>query len=89
MWLAKAGTNNWLVITRDKHIRTREGERESILRNGVGCFILTRKKAYGRWQTLKFLAAHLDRMVDHFDNAERPFIVMVDGQGVFRNWLKA
>jgi hypothetical protein len=41
VWLASAGQNDWLVITHDRKIRTRPGERRAIMENGVGCFIMT------------------------------------------------
>lgn len=44
VWLAKAGDEGWLVITRDKHVRTRPGERQKIMDHGVGCFILNQKQ---------------------------------------------
>ena len=40
-WLAAAGQRGWLVITHDRKIRTRPGERRAIMENGVGCFIMT------------------------------------------------
>lgn len=43
-WLAEAGQKGWLVITHDRKIRTRPGERRAIMDNGVGCFIMTYKQ---------------------------------------------
>ena len=40
-WLRRAGTEGWLVLSRDKKIRTRPAERRTILESGVACFILT------------------------------------------------
>ncbi len=39
-WLKGAGEQGWLVILRDKKIRTRPRERQAISDHGVGCFIL-------------------------------------------------
>lgn len=38
-WLAAVGANGWPVLTRDKKIRTRPGERGAIIEHGVGCFV--------------------------------------------------
>ena len=38
-WLPEIGRRGWLVITRDKRIRSRPGERKALLDAGVGCFI--------------------------------------------------
>lgn len=49
-WLPVAGHEGWLVILRDKKVRTRPGEREKIMQHGVGCFILNQKQDPTRWQ---------------------------------------
>lgn len=43
-WLVRAGREGWLVITHDRKIRTRPGERQAIIEHDVGCFILTYKQ---------------------------------------------
>ena len=80
-WLPVAGKNGWLVITRDKKIRTRPGELRAILENNVGCFCLTQKKHPTRWQYLKLLVLALDNMERIFATAPRPFIHGVDQLG--------
>ena len=40
-WLAVAGQHGWAVIMRDKHVRSRPGERRSLRDNGVRAFVLT------------------------------------------------
>jgi hypothetical protein len=40
-WLKDVGAWGWLVISRDKKIRTRPGERRALLENNVGAFYLT------------------------------------------------
>ena len=59
-WLAEAGRQRWLVVTRDKRIRTRPGERQSLLEHNVGCFCLTQKRDPTRWGYLKLLCLTLD-----------------------------
>jgi PIN like domain len=41
-WMAQAGAEGWLCITRDKKIRSRPGERRALIDNRVGCFYLIR-----------------------------------------------
>ena len=74
VWLREAGVSDWLVISRDKRIRTRPGERRTIIENGVGCFCLTQKQPLTRWEYLKLLAATLDEMEALFAATPRPFI---------------
>jgi PIN like domain len=35
VWLPIAGENDWIVLMRDKHIRTRPGERQKLTVSGV------------------------------------------------------
>jgi predicted nuclease of predicted toxin-antitoxin system len=39
-WLTAAGTNQWIVITRDEHIRYRAAEKQAIRRAKVRAFVL-------------------------------------------------
>ncbi len=84
IWLAEAGRNDWLVITRDKRVRTRPGERRAISENGVGCFIIGQKQRLSRWDYLKLLASTLDEMERIFARDPRPFIYNVTRTGQFR-----
>lgn len=80
-WLAEAGEKGWLVITRDKKIRTRPGERAAIAAAGVGCFVLTQKKDPSKWEYLKLLAQTLDEIERIFDETPKPFLFEVSGSG--------
>ena len=86
-WLAEAGRNGWLVVSRDKHISRRPAERRAIQDHGVGCFIITTRKNLTRWEYLKLFAAHLDAMIEVFDATERPFIWTVERRGIARKIL--
>ena len=83
-WLAEAGNNGWLVIVRDKKVRTRPGERATLLRHGVGCFILNQRQDPTRWEYLQLLTKTMDEMEERFASTPRPFIYTIDRQGVFR-----
>ena len=84
VWLATAGRCDWLVVTRDRRIRTRPGEIRSIISNKAGCFIITSKRNLKRWDYLKLLAARLDDMEHIFGVTKRPFIFSVDTAGRLR-----
>lgn len=86
-WLAVAGREGWLVISRDKRIRRRPGEREAILENGVGCFILGWRKNLTRAAYLDVLAGSLDEMQALFAETPRPFIYVVNAAGTMRRVL--
>jgi hypothetical protein len=54
-WLPIAGANEWIVLMRDKHIRTRPGERRQLIECGVRAFAMTGAGNYTRWLTLELL----------------------------------
>ena len=87
-WLPVAGDNGWLVILRDKKIRTRIGERRAIVEHGVGCFILNQGSDPTKWEYLKLLALTLDEMEDRFRNTAKPFIYTVSRDGAMRQVLR-
>lgn len=87
VWLPDIGAKQWLLISRDKHIRTRPGERQAIRDNGIGCFILNQKRNPTRWEYLKLLCLTLDGMEERFAGTGRPFIFTVDSRGGFRQVL--
>ncbi len=83
-WLAVAGQEGWLVISRDKRISHRQGERAAIAKHNAGCFILGQRKPPTRWECLKLLARTLDKMEEHFAATSRPFIYIVNSSGQMR-----
>ncbi len=83
-WLPEVGRRDWLVISRDKKIRSRPGERRALIEAGVGCFLLTQKHPLTRWDYLKLIARALDDMLRIFEDTPRPFIYSVGRTGEFR-----
>lgn len=80
-WLREAGRRGWLVISRDKHIRSRRGEVRAIREASVGCFILTQSGNMTSAQCIELVTKALDRMEELFRCTERPFIYAVRRDG--------
>lgn len=87
-WLARAGSEGWLVITHDKKVRTRPGERRAIMEHGVGCFILTYKQDLKKEEILALISENLDEMERRFESTPRPFIYTVSKNGEFREYAR-
>lgn len=87
VWLAEAGREGWVVVTRDKQIRRRYSERKAILDHNVGCFILGQKQTLNRWHHLKAIVGTLDEMERRFEETPRPFIFTIDSALSFRRSL--
>ncbi len=86
VWIPDAGAEGWLVVARDKKIRTRPWQRELIRRHGVGCFIINQKQDPTRWQYLQLLAKTIDEMERPYAAMEKPFMYLVDSSGALRDF---
>jgi len=83
-WLPIAGANGWLVITRDKKIRSRPRQRQLIQEHAVGCFIIAQKRDLTRWEYLRLLARSLDDFERLHRATSRPYLFVVDAAGTPR-----
>ena len=86
-WLPVAGDNGWLIILRDKKVRTRPGERQAIISHGAGCFILNQGNDPSKWEYLKLLTLTLDEMIDVDGRMARPYIYTVTREGAMKQVL--
>lgn len=82
-WIPAVGARGYLVVSRDRKIRTRPEERRAVRENNVGCFILNYKQPLNRWEILKLVASTLDEMEEKFANTQRPFMYLIDRNGRF------
>ncbi len=87
MWLRKAGEQGWLVITHDKKIRTRPGERHAIMEHGVGCFILAYRQNLQKSEIAEMVLSALEDMEDLFERTSRPFIFTISKGGEFKRYV--
>ena len=87
-WLAVAGQRGWLVITHDRKIRTRPGERRVIMEHGVGCFIMTYRQDLKKEEIVALISATLEEMERRFKATPRPFIYTVSKGGEFREYAR-
>ena len=83
-WIPDVGARGWLVVSKDKKIRTRPEERRAVKENNVGCFILNYRQPLTRWEILKLVTSTLDEMEEKFANTPRPFMYLIDRNGRFR-----
>lgn len=86
IWLREAGKQGWLVITRDKKIRTRPGERRAIAEHGVGCFILAYRQDLTKQEIAEIVLSALEDMEELFASTRRPFIYTVSKGGEFKQY---
>jgi len=61
-WLPIIGANDWIVLTRDKHIRTRPGEIAAVKRHSIRLFAITSGGELNRWDQLDILVRRWGRI---------------------------
>ena len=88
-WLAVAGHHGWAVLMRDKHVRSRPGERRSLRDNGVRAFVLTGAGNYSRWRTLDLLVRRWPDIESVTGVEAPPYMYAVTQQGLRRVELGA
>lgn len=81
-WLEKAGEHDWVVLKRDKKIRTRPGERSALIHAGVRTFCLTGAGNYTRWDTLRLLVAKWAQIEEVASTVDGPYVYSVTWQAV-------
>jgi hypothetical protein len=81
-WLPVAGENDWVVLKRDKKIRSRRWERDALIAAGLRTFCMTGGGNYTRWETLRLLAARWNRIEEVAGSVPGPYIYAVTWDGV-------
>jgi PIN like domain len=83
-WLPTAGRHGWVVLMRDKRVRSRPGERQALVKSNVRAFVLTTAGNYTRWQTLDLLVRRWADIEEIVATDEPPYIYAVRQQGLRR-----
>ena len=90
-WLPDAGTNGWIVLSKDHEIRRNFLEIDAIMVHRVGCFLLPRNLKKEEMVTLALSV--LKRMENISRSRAVPFIYVVQRAGALerrdtKEWLK-
>lgn len=83
-WLNLAGQRDWIVLTRDKRIRTRPWERQ-VFHAGVRTFCLTHAGNSSGWEVLKLIVSSWDRIEGMASRPGRYICSVTRGGGL--RWL--
>ena len=76
-WLAAAGRNNWVVVTRDERIRYRTAETQAIRRWKVRAFVLVARGDFRAEVLADILLKALPKMRSIVAKEKPPFIAKV------------
>jgi hypothetical protein len=79
-WLVPAGKRGWVVLTKDRHIKTNQIEIASLIQANVACFNLVSAEMSGPDMAAAFVAAMRD-MKRMLMRIQRPFVANVSRSG--------
>jgi PIN like domain len=79
-WLSHVGQQGWIVLMKDKHIRSRPHERQALLYAGVRAFVLVAGNIGGREMGESFVKA-LPAMYALLKQRDTSFIAQITRQG--------
>lgn len=73
-WIPKVSHNNWIIITRDKHMRHRPAEYEAIVRNKARVVRLDARRELKKWDQLEIIVCQW-RNIEKYRDREGPWIL--------------
>jgi predicted nuclease of predicted toxin-antitoxin system len=79
-WLELAGTNKWIVRTKDERIRYRKNEYAAVRRNGVKMFVITARNLTGN-DLATLIVRALPKIHAFVEVTSAPFIAKLDRAG--------
>jgi PIN like domain len=80
-WLTRAGSEGWIVLTKDKAIRKRPIERDALLAANVRAFVFTGGNMSGVEMAESIVGA-IPKMLALIATSPPPFIARITGSGV-------
>jgi hypothetical protein len=80
-WLGEVSRRGWVILTKDRHIRTRQTELAQIIAAGGVAFVLATAGTTGDENAAAFVTAYR-RMVNMVRSTPRPFLARVSASGV-------
>ena len=82
LWIPVAAAAGWVVLMRDRRIRTRFRERQALLDGGLRSFCLTQSGNSSKWDILTLLVRHWGAIERVGNEEPGPYIYSVTQSGV-------
>ncbi len=76
IWIPKVAKRGWLIVTRDKQIEQRPGERQAIVDNEAKMVAITSDEVLDNWRMLEIVMSQW-RRVERMADLPGPFIASV------------
>jgi hypothetical protein len=82
-WLPAVGQRRWVVLTKDRHLRSNQVEIAALLASGTASFVLTAASLTGAAMASAFAQA-LPSMLRFLEKFEVPFVATISASGKVR-----
>lgn len=80
-WLPAVGARNWVVLTKDRRIKSRTSELAALVRGGVAAFVLSSANMNGDQMAAAAYVSALPAMLRALARVRRPFVARVTRGG--------
>lgn len=80
-WLPVVGEHDWLLISRDKRLRTKPVEKLKLIDAGIRAIVLTGSGNMSRWDQLRLVMRFWDQIED-LTTQSGPFVRSLTARGV-------
>lgn len=78
---AIAHDREWVLVTRDRNMWRKKGERAALSQAGVGILVIVSSSAQTPQQLLALLSRRLPEMLQAVERSPRPFVLRVPDKG--------
>lgn len=84
VWIPHVAASGWVLVTRDKRIRTRPLEAEALVRAGLSAFFFMQKRDPDLWGWVQLVVRRWREMQELERTAHKPFLMGIPERGVIR-----
>ncbi len=81
MWIPEVAERGWILVTRDKKIRSRPLEVEALVRSGLSGFVFMQKREPDLWGWIELVVRRWKEIKLRADSERRPFLLGIRDHG--------
>jgi hypothetical protein len=80
VWIESVGRNGWIILTKDKHLRSRQIEVAALMKSNTATFVLANSNATGPQNAETFIKA-MPQIFQFIQRFTRPFMAKITPNG--------
>lgn len=81
VWIPKVAESGWILVTRDRRIRTRPLEADALMRTGLSAFFFVQKRDPDLWGWVELLVRRWREMKELAERERKPFLLAIPERG--------